>query len=85
VSCGKGPPAETYPQDHRAAFVFELTANTWQPADIPKRSADVCFEGYSGSIFAAQLLPKINMELWFRALETRRGQKQLICKSRPPG
>src|SRR5262249_28106816 len=28
----------------------------------------------------AQLLPKINMELWFRAMETRRGQKQLICK-----
>jgi hypothetical protein len=30
--------------------------------------------------FAAQLLPKINMELWFHALETRRRQKQLISK-----
>jgi len=49
----------------------------------PKRSADsdVVF-------FAAQLLPKINMELWFRALETRRGKDQtyspirLSCKSK---
>jgi len=35
--------------------------------------------------FAAQLLPKINMELWFRALETRRRQKQLISKESSAG
>ena len=32
VSRGKGPPAESYSQDDYAAFVLELTANTWQPS-----------------------------------------------------
>src|SRR5262249_26531715 len=60
--------------------MLRKTAAKYLPSIRVQRRRNIFFV-----FFAAQLLPKINMELWFRALETRRGQKQLICKSRPPG